>query len=73
MNPIIPEFNIKASALVETIRNAAAHISKRVNLLAAAGISLVINKLGFNYTLYTNYTNIFTQTFFYAGGYRSRP
>ena len=35
MNPIIPELSSKASAIVETIRNAAAHIAKRVNLLAA--------------------------------------
>ena len=37
IQPIIPELNNKATTLVEVLRNAAAHVTKRVNLLAAAG------------------------------------
>ena len=70
IQPIIPELNSKAQALVEIIRKAAAQITNRVNLLAAAGISLVRTRTHSNTNILTKLNTISLYSF--IGGHTGR-
>ena len=70
IQPIIPEINNKAQVMVEIIRNAAAQITNRVNLLAAAGISLVRTRTHSNTNILTKLNTISLYSF--IGGYTGR-